>query len=161
MGGIVPSVLNVIIIATNADPQSTGFYSFVFVTAAEIGSLFLLYFMHRNEFYRHHSDKERNEGRSIEFSSLRFPINIHLQLYFYKKDSLQLQDNLVEQANFVQADATNLRPLPSLGKYNFASYVQVLKDAWVYHVVAFLGFGTTLVVYPAVAVLAEPTSESW
>lgn len=155
MGGIVPSVLNVIIIATNADPQSTGFYSFVFVTAAEIGSLFLLYFMHRNEFYRHHSDKEHNEGRLIEFSSLRFLINIHLQMYFYKKD------NLVEQANFVQADATNLRPLPSLGNHNFAAYIQVLKDAWVYHVVAFLGFGTTLVVYPAVAVLAEPASESW
>ena len=53
-----------------------------------------------------------------------------------------------------------LPPLPSPGD-NFPAYVRVLKEAWVYHVVAFLGFGTTLVVFPAVAVLAEPSSESW
>ena len=51
--------------------------------------------------------------------------------------------------------------LPRLGNHDLKAYVRVLKEAWVYHVVAFLGFGTTLVVYPAVAVLAEPTSESW
>ena len=61
VGGIVPSVLNVVIIASDADPQSTGFYSFVFVTAAEVGCLVLLYFMQRNEFYRHHSDKGQNQ----------------------------------------------------------------------------------------------------
>ena len=49
--------------------------------------------------------------------------------------------------------------LPSLGRHDFAAYARVLREGWVYHVVAFLGFGTTLVVYPAVAVLAEPTSE--
>ena len=66
--------------------------------------------------------------------------------------------------NCAQANGAALEgarpPLPSPGD-NFPAYVRVLKEAWVYHVVAFLGFGTTLVVFPAVAVLAEPTSESW
>ena len=65
VGGIIPSVLNVIIIACNADPQSTGFYSFLFVTVAEVGCLVLLYFMHKNEFYRHYSDMEQIKVKAV------------------------------------------------------------------------------------------------
>ena len=70
LGGIIPSVLSVVIIATEADPQSTGLYGFVFVTAAEVACLAIIYAMQANEFYRHHTDQEHNNQPSFSGLSL-------------------------------------------------------------------------------------------
>jgi equilibrative nucleoside transporter 1/2/3 len=134
MGGLVPSVVIVIILALDADNQLAGFYSFLFILVLAVVCLALTFVLERTEIYNYYSEWDRVDGQDVvsQFQS-------RLMKYFLFND-VCFQDRSFDIR----------RDLPI--------YLHVLREAWVYHFVVILGFGVTLAVFPSVTVLIEPSS---
>ena len=70
MGGLVPSIVNVIFLAVNPDVTESGFVCFLFALAITVVTLCLTTFMERSEFYQFYSAK-LNEKSDIQNDSNR------------------------------------------------------------------------------------------
>ncbi len=64
MGGLVPSVVAVLILATDADSQFAGFYSFLFTFIVEIICLFAYLLMERTNYHRRYAAVSKNYHNS-------------------------------------------------------------------------------------------------
>ena len=85
MGGLVPSLLNVVFLAVNPDVELSGFVCFVFALAITIITLGLTFLMERSEFYQFYSSKlyEDKEKEKLQESTFRIYLNFGASVWIY------------------------------------------------------------------------------
>lgn len=75
MGGLVPSIINVIFLAINPDPNLAGFGCFLFALVLTVLTLLCSYMMKKSPFYQHYYD-QLAENAILKTESKSFAANI-------------------------------------------------------------------------------------
>ena len=85
MGGLVPSILNVIFLSVNPDVKLSGFVCFVFALAITITTLGLTFAMERSEFYQYYSAKlyEEQDEKGPQESVFHIYRNFGISVWIY------------------------------------------------------------------------------
>ena len=137
-GGLLPSIINVIIIAASQDPQTSGIACFLFALVITCICLVMTYVMEKSEFYQFYYAKlqENVQTKSKE----KMPLKTDEKNI--SQPQLENNDNFFSRMKRMTYETLNI-------------YLNLGASVWHYMLITLLNFTVTLCVFPAVVGLAE------
>ena len=136
MGGLVPVLVNILILSMDVNIQMAGFSCFAFGCIMVVLCLVLFRRMEKSEFYQH-------------YSSIKTGIQLKYDLEFRVVSCLFILYVYIAKRNT---------------KLTWALFLEILSTSWLFILTAFLQTTTTSLVYPAATSLVkpvEPTESDW
>ena len=135
-GGLIPSIINVIIIAASQDPETSGIACFLFALVTTVICIVMTYIMEKSEFYQFYYAK----------------LQENVQMTSKEKMPLQTEKNIPPQ---LEINETFFSRMKRITYETLNIYLNLGVSVWNYMLITLLNFAVTLCVFPAVCGLAE------
>ena len=140
-GGLLPSIINVIIIAASQDPETSGIACFLFALVITCICLIMTYVMEKSEFYQFYYAKLQENVQTTTKEKLPLKTD--------EKNIISISQHLEENNdNF-------LIRMKRMTYETLNIYLNLGASVWHYMFITLLNFTVTLCVFPAVCGLAE------
>jgi len=131
IGGLAPSLLNILILGVQSDEMLTGFICFLVSVVVNLANIGLVAGLLKNEYFLSHKTSLTHDTKAEE-------------------DKRRLEEDESRQSSQQEL------PAVTVAQEMTSKYKDILKSAWKYHVSVLVIFSTTLVVFPAVVALIQP-----
>ena len=141
-GGLLPSIINVIIIAASQDPETSGIACFLFALVITCICLIMTYVMEKSEFYQFYYAKLQENVQTTTKEKLPLRTDEKNIISTISQQMENNNDNFLSRMKRMTYETVNI-------------YLNLGVSVWHYMFITLLNFTVTLCVFPAVCGLAE------
>ena len=160
VGGLIPSLLNVAIIGVSGNSaQVVGLSCFCISTLISLTCLPLTYLLQRNQFFRYYGGElfHKNERPSVQVT--HFNLFLFSYVIYIKRNINRNAEILYIYTHAIPCYLKVKDQKVTEFRKDLKIYYNILKNTWVYLLSLLITFSTTLMVFPAVTALIQPSTK--